>query len=139
MTCGIRSGPQQRLDCTPFIHGAVALGDLRERQREIEYFSWVDCSLQNQVDEVWHVATHWCGTSVQMGVREEKLSAVELNAMRHSDVTDVSARPCSLECLPHRFLRSDTLEHRVCANATGKLANPRRAFVATLGDDIRRS
>ena len=48
-TASRASRPQQRLDRAAFIHCAVALGHLSERQRQVEDLSGVDLSVQTQI------------------------------------------------------------------------------------------
>jgi hypothetical protein len=41
---------QQRLDRATLVHRAVALGDLRQRQHQVEHLAWIDRSIEDLDD-----------------------------------------------------------------------------------------
>jgi hypothetical protein len=47
-----QSRVQQRLDRPSLVHRAVALGDLRERQHQVEHLSWIDRSVEDEIDQL---------------------------------------------------------------------------------------
>ena len=59
---------QQDLDRPPFVHGAVAFGDVVERQRHVEYLAGLDLSVIHQIDEVRQKSPHRCRTAAQTDV-----------------------------------------------------------------------
>src|SRR5262245_22755454 len=71
----LRSGPQQRLDGAAPVHGAVPLGHLFERQRQVEDLAGLDGSLLDQRDELGEIAANRGRTAVQVQVGEEQLLA----------------------------------------------------------------
>jgi hypothetical protein len=48
----VGSGPQQRLDCAALVHGALALGDLLERQGQVEDLAGVDLTVSDELDQL---------------------------------------------------------------------------------------
>src|SRR6516225_10165684 len=82
---------QQRLNGAAFIHRAVALGHLLQRQRQIEDLAGVDLPVQHQLDQLGQVAPHGRGAAVKVNVGEEQLRAVEFHLVRDADVGDVPA------------------------------------------------
>src|SRR5207244_6663693 len=115
------SWPEQCLDGSAFVHGAVALGDVVEGQGEVENLAGVDLAVPDEVDQLGQEAAHRRGTSVQVDVGEEQLLAGELDVMSDADVADVTAWPGGADGLHHRFLRADRLGHRVRAEAARAL------------------
>src|SRR6266511_3941712 len=69
------------------------LGDLLERQVQVEDLAGVDLAVPDEVDQLGQEAAHRRGTAVQVDVREEDLLAWELNAVSDTDVADVPAWP----------------------------------------------
>ena len=59
---------QQRLDCTAFVHSAVAFCYLIQRQAQIEDLAGVDLFVQHELDQFRQVAADSGGSSVQMHV-----------------------------------------------------------------------
>src|SRR5438132_1653629 len=66
---------QQRFDGAAFVHGAVALGRLVEREGEVEDLSRVDRASPDEVGQVGEEPPHWRGSAVEVGVAEEQLVA----------------------------------------------------------------
>src|SRR6266700_5183422 len=130
------SGPEQRLDGAALVHGAVPLGDLLERQGQVEDLAGVDLAVPDEVDQLGQEAAHRCGTAVQVDVGEEHLLAGELDVMSDADVADVPAWPGGANGLHHRLLGADCLDHRVCAEPARELLDPRYALVPSLLDDV---
>src|SRR3954466_11961862 len=52
------SRPQQRLDGPPLVHGAIAFGHLRERQRQVEHLARVDCAVEDEADQFGQITPH---------------------------------------------------------------------------------
>src|SRR5690242_11316039 len=102
--CLSGSRREQRLDGATLVHRAAALGDLGEREREIEDLARLDRTIEHKVDEMRQIAARRCGPAVQMRVREEQLRAVELDAVRDADVADVAAGTRGVDRLPHGLL-----------------------------------
>src|SRR3954462_5198165 len=84
---------QQRFDRATLVHRAIALGDLIERQHEIEHSSRVDFPREDQIDQLRQITTNGRRTAEQTDVPEEEIRAVERDAVRHADVADRTARP----------------------------------------------
>jgi acyl-coenzyme A synthetase/AMP-(fatty) acid ligase len=76
------SRAQQCLDGAAFVHGAVALGDLVEWQREIEDLAGVDLVVAHQVDQFGQEAAHRRGSAEQANVGVEQFLAAEVYPMR---------------------------------------------------------
>src|SRR5207237_4262314 len=76
VVAGCPSGPEQHLDGTAFVHGAVALGNLRHRQFQVEHLAGVDLPVPYEVDQRGQVATHRGWTAVEVNVGEEQSLAV---------------------------------------------------------------
>src|SRR3954447_5219873 len=89
----VASYAQQSLDRPTLIHRAVALGDLRERQDQIEDLPRVDRSVEHEVDELREIPPHGRRSSVQMHMSIKEIRAIELDAVRHAHVADRSAGP----------------------------------------------
>src|SRR5581483_11302208 len=109
------------------------------RQHEVEYFSRIDLSGQDQIDQLWQVSANGRGAAEQTDVPEEEVGAVERDAVRHADVADRAARPRRFDRLHHRLLRPDTLQHRIGADALRQLLDALDALVAALGHDVGRA
>ena len=77
----LRSDAQHGLDGAALVHRAIALGDIGERQRQIEDLARIDPALRHQIHEVWKEAAHGSGTAHEAALREEKLRTVQLNAV----------------------------------------------------------
>src|SRR6266511_4812265 len=133
------SGPEQRLDRAAFVHGAVPLGDLLERQGEVEDLARVDLAVPDEVDQLGQEATHRRGTAVQVDMGEEHLFAGELDVMEDADVAYVPAWPGRADGLHHRLLGADRLNHRVCAEPAREFLDPRHALVPSLFDYVSRA
>ena len=76
---------------------------------------------------------------MEADVSEEQLLTVEFDAVRHADVTHRPAGARGTDCLRHRLLRANALQHRVRSNAAGQFLGARYAFITTLGNDVRRA
>jgi len=55
--------------------------------------------------------------------------------VRHADIAGHRARPRRLDRLLHRLPRAHAFEHNIGADAVGQFLDPRRALLATLGDN----
>src|SRR6266704_5469166 len=130
------SGPEQHLNGAALVHGAVALGNLRHGQFQVEYFAGVDLPVPHQVDQLGQVATHRGGTAVEVNVGEEQSLAVELDPVRDADEGDVPPLARGVDRLHHRFLRPNALKHGVSTNSIGHVHDPGDALVATLSHDV---
>src|SRR5438105_1856914 len=106
------SDGEQRLDGAAFVHGAVALGDLVEREGEVEHLAGVDLTAPDEVDQLGKEAADGCGTAVQVDVGEEQLVAGEVHVVTDADVADVPAGPGGADGLHHRLLGADGFDHR---------------------------
>src|SRR5262245_56216375 len=111
------SRTEQRLDRPAFIHGAVALRNLVERQGQVEDLPRIDLLVPDELDEIGQVAAHRGRAPVEVDVGVKELPAVELHLVRDSDEGDVAALPGRADRLHHRLLGPDALEYRVGANA----------------------
>src|SRR3954471_17844356 len=127
---------QQRFDRAALVHRAIALGDLPERQRQVEHFAWVNLAVEDQGDQFRKIAAHGCGATEKTDVPEEQVCAIEYDAMRDTDVADRSARSCGPDRLLHRLLSANALEDRISADTVRQLLDPLDTFVAALGDDV---
>src|SRR4051812_39563406 len=88
---------QQRFDRAALVHRAIPLGDVPERQRQVEHFARVDFSVEDQGDEFRKIAAHGCGATEKTDVPEEEIRAVERDTVRHADVADRTAWPGRLD------------------------------------------
>src|SRR5205814_5809902 len=79
---------QQRFDRATFVHRAIALGDLLERQPQVEHFARVDLPGEDQIDQLWQISPNGRRTAEQTDVPEEEVRAVERDTVRHADVAD---------------------------------------------------
>src|SRR3954467_15842321 len=129
---------QQRFDRAPLVHRAIALGDLSERQHQVEHFARVDFSVEDQGDQFRKIAAHGCGATEKTDVPEEEIRAVERDTVRHADVTDRTAWPGRLDRPHHRILGPDTLQHRIGADTVCQLRGPLDALVAALRHNVWR-
>src|SRR6185503_15597463 len=130
---------QERFDRTPLVHRPIALGDAIERQHEVEHLSWIDLSVEDQVDELRQIPAYGRRTAEQPDVTEEEIRAIERDTMRHADVADRAARPRRHDRLHHRLLRPDALQYRIGAHALRQLLDALDALVATFRHDVRRA
>src|SRR5688572_22763072 len=55
---------QQRLDRPTLVHRAVALGDLRQRQHQVEHLSWIDRSVEDEINQLRQILADRCRTAV---------------------------------------------------------------------------
>src|SRR5437867_10660728 len=83
--------PQQRLDRAALVHRAIALRHLIQRQCQVEYFSWINLSIPDQVDQLREEMAHWCRSTVEVNVSEKQLLAVQFHSVRHADVPHMAA------------------------------------------------
>src|SRR5205814_161612 len=130
---------QQRFDRAALVHRAIALGDLPERQHEIEHSSWVDLPGEDQIDQLRQIPTNGRRTAEETDVPEEEIRAVERDTVRHADVADRTARPGRLDRLHHRLLGPDTLQHRIGADTVRQLLDALDALVAALRHNVGRT
>src|SRR2546423_3373708 len=130
---------QQRFDRAALVHRAIAVGDLLERQHDVEHFSWTDRPGEDQIDQLWQISPHGRRTAEQTDVPEEEIRAVERDTVRHADVADRTARPRRLDRLPHRLLGPDTLQHRIGADTVRQLLDALDALVAALRHNVGRT
>src|SRR3954463_7067305 len=79
---------QQRFDRAALVHRAIALGDLPERQRQVEHFARVDLAVEDQGDQFRKVAPHGCGATEKTDVPEEQVGTIERDAVGDADVAD---------------------------------------------------
>src|SRR5439155_18835940 len=122
-----------------FVHGAVALGNLRHRQFQVEHLAGVDLAIPHQVNQRRQVATHRGGTAVEVNVGEEQVLAVELDPVRNADEGDIPPLACGADRLHHHFLRPNALKGRDRTNSIGHVHNPGDALVAALSHDVGRT
>jgi len=130
------SDPEQRLDGAAFIHGPVALGDVGERQFEVEDLARVDLAGEHEVDQMWQETPHRRRPAQQVLLREEQELALELHAVRHADKADGAAGTGRVDRLMHGFAGAHAFEHRIGADIAGELPDARDARIAALGDDV---
>ena len=71
------SRPQQRLDRAALVHRAVSLGDLLERQAEIEDLAWVDLAVPDQLGQLGQEAAHRRGTCPSGGGGTAEAAGIE--------------------------------------------------------------
>src|SRR5208283_215723 len=69
----------------------------------------------------------------------EQFLALHLDSVRDTDVGDVPALARALDRLHHRLLSPDALQHRVRADALGRVLDALHALVAALGNDVSRA
>ncbi len=70
---GKSSELEQGLDGAAFVHGAVALGDLVEREGEVEHLPGVDLAVADEVDQLWQEAPDGSGAAVEVDAGEEQV------------------------------------------------------------------
>src|SRR5437588_2161251 len=139
-TAGERNGyshsrAQQRLYGAALVHGAVSVGDLIERERQIENLPWVDLPIPDEIDELREEAPNRRRAAVQVGMTEEEFVAGQVT-VGDTDVPHVAARARGMDGLQHRFGGPHRLDDGVGAEAAGEVLDPGCAFVATLLDDV---
>src|SRR6266699_4128224 len=139
VVAGCPSGPEQHLDRAPLVHGAVALGDLRHGQFQVEHLAGVDLPVPYEVDQRGQVAVHRGWTAVEVNVGEEQSLAVQLDLVRNADVGDVPTLASGADRLQHRFLRPNALKHRASTDSIGHVHDPGDALVAALSHDVGRA
>src|SRR3954469_23472112 len=127
---------QQRFDRAALVHRAIPLGDVLERQRQVEHFARVDLAVEDQGDQFRKIAAHGCGATEKTDVPEEQVCTIERDAVRHADVADRSARSRGPDRLLRRLLSANALEDRISADAVRQLLDPLDTFVAAFGDDV---
>src|SRR4051812_1270776 len=128
---------QQRFDRAALVHRAIALGDLPERQRQVEHFARVNLAVEDQGDQIRKIAANGCGATEKTDVPEEEIRAVERDAVRDADVADRSAGSRGPDRLLHRLLSANALEDRISPDAVRQLFDPLDALVAALANDVR--
>jgi hypothetical protein len=67
---------QQDFDGAAFVHGAVGLSDLAERERQVEHLARVDPAVQDPGDQVGQERLAWGGAAAEPGVGAEQFLAV---------------------------------------------------------------
>src|SRR6516165_5505456 len=90
----------------------------------------------DEFDEFGQEASYRGGSAVEVDVGVEQFLAGELDAVGHTDVSDVTAGAGSPDGLHHRFLGADRLDDRVGAEPVGELFDVGDAVVASCGDDV---
>jgi hypothetical protein len=93
--------PKQSLDRPTFIHGTVSLSHLLKWKREIKDFSGIYFACPHQIDQLGQVPAHWSGPAVEVNVLEEQFLAVQFDAVRDADVTDVTPGASRMDGLHH--------------------------------------
>src|SRR5438093_12290448 len=73
---------------------------------------------------------------MEMDVTVKQFLAVELDAVRHADVTHRPAGARGTDCLRHRLLCANTLQNRVRSNAAGQFLDALYAFLTTLVNNV---
>src|SRR6266550_626985 len=133
------SRAQQCFDGAAFIHRAVALRHLFERQGQIKNFAGVDLPVQHKVNQLGEVLTNWRRTAVKMDMRVEQFFATEFDSVGNADVTNRAARSRAANRLHHGFLSADTFQHGVNADALGQILDAGHPLVTALGHDVSRA
>ena len=131
----VGSDGEEGLDGASFVHRPVAVGDLVERECEVEDLAGVDGAVRDQVDELGQESAHGGGAAVEVGVAEEQLIAGEV-AVGDADVADVAAGADRSDGLQHRFAGADGLDDRVHAQPVGEVLDAGDAVVAAFFDDV---
>src|SRR5215212_6310078 len=129
-------GPQQRLDRSALVHGAVALGYFLQRQLQVKDLSRVDLTIPYQVYQLGQEAAYRRRAAVQMHLRKEQLLAGQLHAVRDAYVAYMTTGPRGADRLHHRLLGADRLYGRVRAEPVSELFDLRNSLVTALGEDI---
>jgi hypothetical protein len=65
---------ERRLDGSAFVHGPVALGDLVQREGEVEDLPSLDLAVPDEIDELGQEPANRRRAAVQMGMAEEEWS-----------------------------------------------------------------
>src|SRR5258705_8398353 len=68
---------QQGLDRAALIHRAVTIGDIGERQCQVEHLAGIDLALQHQFHQMRQEPAHGSRTAEHVLLREEKLLTIE--------------------------------------------------------------
>ena len=133
------SNGEQNLDGAPLVHGAVAFGDVGERQLQVEHLPGLILPLSTRSIR--------CGRKRRTGAGPPSMPVCEKNsgwpskrdAVRHADITDQPPGRAQRDRLRHRLLRADAFQHGVGADAACQLLDAGDALVAALGDDVGRA
>src|SRR5271166_4861398 len=134
-----RSNAKHGLDRAPFVHRAVAFGDVGERQYLIEDPSGIDLALQYQINQVRQETADRGGATEHTDLREEQRLSIQLDAVRHADVADHGAGTRALDGLRHRLIGANALQHGIRTDVPGELLDPGHTLIATLGDNVGRA
>src|SRR4051794_1956210 len=73
---------QQRFDRAALVHRAIAVGDLIERQCQIEHCAWVDLPVEDEGDQFRKIAAHGCRATEKTDVPEEQVGTLKRDAVR---------------------------------------------------------
>ena len=92
IAANVGSRAEERLDGATFVHGPVALGDLIQREGEVQDLPGVDGAVPDELDELGEEPAHRCRTAVQVGMAEKQLVAGQV-AVGDTDIADVPTRP----------------------------------------------
>src|SRR5207245_10278700 len=84
-------------------------------------------------------AAHRRRTGVKADMRVEQFFATEFDSVGNADVANRAARSSAANRLHHRFLRADTFQHGVNADALGQILNAGHTLVTALGHDVSRA
>src|SRR6516162_9958101 len=133
-SCSLR--PQERLDRAALIHGAIALGNLIQRQHQVEDLAGIDRSIQDKINQLGEKTSHWGGAAVEMNVTIEKLLSIQFHAMWDADVPDVPAGARGLDGLHHRLLCADALQYGISTDAFGHVFNAGHCLVTAICHDV---
>ena len=71
-----------------------------------------------------------------MDVSVEQVLTFEFDTMRHADITHVTALSSDADCLHHRFLSTNTLQHGIRTDSFGQIHDPLDPFFTALGHDV---
>src|SRR5438445_2407952 len=74
-----------------------------------------------------------------MDMRVEQFFATEFDSVGNADVANRAARSSAANRLHHGFLRADTFQHGVNADALGQILDEGHTLVAALGHDVGRA
>src|SRR5882724_7101953 len=74
-----------------------------------------------------------------MDMRVEQFFTTKFDSVRNADVTNRSARSSATNRLHHGFLRADTFQHGVNADALGQILDAGYPLVAALGHNVGRA
>src|SRR5206468_6900173 len=81
--------PQERFDRAALIHGAIALGDLIQRQHQVEDLAGVECSFQDEINQLGQIRPDRSRAAMQMDVAVEQILALEHDPVWYTDIADV--------------------------------------------------